>query len=142
MPESRVAVQRLAMLQAVNEPPVASSEEYAGAVASSEEYAGVEVREGPDCVQVGAGADSGSASKFAEKQSQLGADAGSPATNLEGVAGSPATSQEPPQSDDYAGSPATELVAKAGSPATNQEPLQSDAEAGSPATNQAEAGVS
>ena len=74
--EEKVAVQRLAMLQAVNEPPVASSEEYAGIVASSKEYAGVEVSQGPDCVQVGAGADSEPATKVFE-----GVAAGSPATN-------------------------------------------------------------
>ena len=133
--EEKVAVQRLAMLQAVNEPPIASSEEYAG----------VEVSQGPGCMQVGAGADSGSVCKFAEKESQLEADAGSPATNLEGVAGSPATNQEPLQLEVDAGSPATESETGAGSPATNERPAslhQSPKEvfegvaAGSPATNQ------
>ena len=119
--EEKVAVQRLAMLQAVNEP----------LVASPEESAGVEYREGPGCKQFGAGVDSSSASKFADKQLQLAADAGSPATNLEVVAGSPATNQEPLQSEVDAGSPATELEAGAGSPATKLGVV-----AGSPATNE------
>ena len=72
-------------------------------------------------------------------------DAGSPATELVGKAGSPATNQGSgicvvPSLVSEPANGVFERVA-AGSPATNQEPLQSDAEAGSPATIQTEADV-
>merc|ERR1712025_928952 len=96
------------MLQAVNEP----------LVASPEQTDDVELREGPGCKQLGAGVVSSSASKFAEKPLQLEVDAGSPATKLEAVAGSPAPHQEPLQLEVDAGSPATKIEVDAGSPAT------------------------
>ena len=69
--EERVAVQRLAMLQAVNEP----------LVASPGQFDDVEPREGLRREQLGADVISNLASEFAEKPLQLEADAGSPATS-------------------------------------------------------------